>query len=572
MSGIEPSRYPSNDAAEQQALAVLQMAVDHARVKLDVKGRDKYPNTDGTVEVVDAATRPLGKLEVQVRKIPGNATSYQCPVSLYEYSGRCSLPILLLAVDVDQQIVWWRHIYRGMPGYKEGQKTFVIHFRKGDEAGAGSRYISQWLGIAKDYASRVESFPKISRRLATELDLSDLCEADRTYFRVYAERLNEIIGSDFSSLKTCVLPPSARICVEVLQATDDSVTMNHCAAGPADSIPTVFSAGLKDGERLFDPQRISSVYVVRDHMKTADEQARQFVRELVVRMVDGRMLPIRGHLLAEDVVRLFAARYPNVLNTTGRGEIDLPKLCAAFSERIPRACMSIRHMLLDQLGAGEAANVTLELLEVDMPLLLDPATPSDDGPVHLTSNMLPFRLLDQALRVLGETDTLVAEVPRQKYRFAAAWPDIGGDAECIAEELRLYLGRCLREYELFVAGNGFRLHESRYLRVDRSMLVLLSPGNRGIASCPVMECVVRNESLRLPKVIVFLVQEGTHEMKFDCARSVWVLKVQGQSFDVDWWGCGTCQYMFGASPHFDAVYRMLARDLNSKYETRLAIP
>jgi len=39
-------------------------------------------NTDGTIELVDDEQLPIGKIEVQVKKIPGGQTPYQCPVEL----------------------------------------------------------------------------------------------------------------------------------------------------------------------------------------------------------------------------------------------------------------------------------------------------------------------------------------------------------------------------------------------------------------------------------------------------------------------------------------------------------
>jgi len=52
-------------------------------VKPDLKGRDKHPNTDGTLELVDDLGIPIGKLDIQVRKIPPSEKHYDC-----DFSGR----------------------------------------------------------------------------------------------------------------------------------------------------------------------------------------------------------------------------------------------------------------------------------------------------------------------------------------------------------------------------------------------------------------------------------------------------------------------------------------------------
>jgi hypothetical protein len=70
---LRPAGYSSTDAAEVEAINVLRAALDPTRIKADLKERDKHPNTDGYLELVDDHGIPVGKLEVQVRKIPAGA-------------------------------------------------------------------------------------------------------------------------------------------------------------------------------------------------------------------------------------------------------------------------------------------------------------------------------------------------------------------------------------------------------------------------------------------------------------------------------------------------------------------
>ena len=54
-----PAGYTSTDSAEIEALNVFRAALDVDRVKLDLKERDRHPNIDGYVELVDDSYIPL---------------------------------------------------------------------------------------------------------------------------------------------------------------------------------------------------------------------------------------------------------------------------------------------------------------------------------------------------------------------------------------------------------------------------------------------------------------------------------------------------------------------------------
>ena len=50
---IEPAPYSTTDAAEQNAVITFESLVDSRFVKAEIRTRDKYPNVDGIVEIVD---------------------------------------------------------------------------------------------------------------------------------------------------------------------------------------------------------------------------------------------------------------------------------------------------------------------------------------------------------------------------------------------------------------------------------------------------------------------------------------------------------------------------------------
>src|SRR5436309_520580 len=91
-SQLRPAPYSGTDAAETEAVTTFRSLLDSRRVRSDVRERDKLPNTDGYIELVDEGGHPRGKIEVQIKKLPAGAISYKCPTSLVAYSTITTLP------------------------------------------------------------------------------------------------------------------------------------------------------------------------------------------------------------------------------------------------------------------------------------------------------------------------------------------------------------------------------------------------------------------------------------------------------------------------------------------------
>ena len=108
---IKPAAYSKTDTPEAEAVATFEFLADKKHLKLDLRKRDKVPNIDGYIEIVDDLGCPVGKLEVQIKKLPENERKMQCPLSLFSYSERTGNPVLFVAVDTGQKRAYWHHIH-----------------------------------------------------------------------------------------------------------------------------------------------------------------------------------------------------------------------------------------------------------------------------------------------------------------------------------------------------------------------------------------------------------------------------------------------------------------------------
>jgi hypothetical protein len=198
---MKPAPYPSKNTEELEALRTFENLLDLNFVKPDLKKLDTRPNTDGTIELVNAEQRPIGKLEVQVRKIPDGATSYSCPVQLVAYSQTISLPFLLICADVGNRKAYFRQLSPSMPEFKPDQQTFTIKFDPNVQAVSnGTAYLRQWLGMIEDYNQRVADCPKL-REIVSQLDLSHISKEDRIYFHDLIDCANRLLDLEFPVVK-----------------------------------------------------------------------------------------------------------------------------------------------------------------------------------------------------------------------------------------------------------------------------------------------------------------------------------------------------------------------------------
>lgn len=102
----KPAGYSNTDSEEVKGVIIFEYLLNVDKVKSDIKVRDKVPNYDGYLELVDETRTTVGKLEVQVKSIKkdeGEDIIYSCPISLFSYSEITTFPVLLICVNLNDE-------------------------------------------------------------------------------------------------------------------------------------------------------------------------------------------------------------------------------------------------------------------------------------------------------------------------------------------------------------------------------------------------------------------------------------------------------------------------------------
>jgi hypothetical protein len=103
-----------NDFSEEQSVLCIKRILSGHNVVTNISERDKTPNIDGYIDLLDEYKRILGKITVQVKTYPvsdkGKA-KYKIPASLLGYARRIKGEVVLLLVaDCEVNRIYWKYI------------------------------------------------------------------------------------------------------------------------------------------------------------------------------------------------------------------------------------------------------------------------------------------------------------------------------------------------------------------------------------------------------------------------------------------------------------------------------
>ena len=208
---IRPKRYPANDAAEADTITVLRGLVDPKIVKLHIEERDKVPNTDGWIEIVDEEGNfPLGKVEVQLKKLPDGERNFSCELAYVAYAMTTTNPMLLLCVDTDAKVAYWKHLTDSLLTGKESQKTVTINFTDDDLIDSGNIYLNKWLTIITDYQKRISNYLDLEGELTRVKQkgkpLDSMKQEDILAVQAFIDEINRLMDYRFQVIKKLLFP------------------------------------------------------------------------------------------------------------------------------------------------------------------------------------------------------------------------------------------------------------------------------------------------------------------------------------------------------------------------------
>lgn len=573
---MRPKPYPPTDSAEHDAKAVFENVIDRSIVKADIRTRDKYPNIDGTIELVDEYQVPIGKFDIQLRSIPKDQTSYLCETSLVAYSTSSTLPVLLICVDSANKYAYWKHINAAMPEFKskETQKGFTIHFSTAsDGIDQTGTYIQKWIEITRDYQERIAQYPMVSSQVANKLELKGIDAGDRELFQRYVDTVNGLFDRDFVAVKELRFPGTWKLGVGILSSDQFYFRYQIYKVPYGDPLPLVCRF-----ERDFlltdewGPNVICDILTPRKAIIDPSESGRDFVLREVRNVIEKVALPIYGEMLSADILIAFVDKYYRLIGVSPNADhYLLQDLAYALNQHLVKMGAAI----VKKIAPGGAAGLGIDLDWFSDYLVkskIEPIAPSQASVYFsFVSRYFPVRAAFDSLRYLLANG--ITEIDRpfgrrdRELSPGGNWVWSGYSPENEIGSTTHILERSLEEYSAFVSGNRFHFPNSPYLDSDTAVILEYEPVEttslKGPRKGPVLkEHHINNPHHALPKLSVF-VRDEKHP-RIDTSKFP-NIEVDGKVYSAHSSSASIASFLFGRMPVLNLISRMLSGDLSRHY-------
>jgi len=202
---VSPASYPDSDTDEQDTIEILERIFPD-EIKSHIDSRDKVPNHDGHIELVDSEGSPIGRIVVQVKKLPDEKRDpprKQVETKHLAYCRTVTDPFVLIAVDVDHEVGYWKHI---TPEWFEeenldSQKSKSVQFDEENKLAEESGYRNDWIEVIDDTKKRIENYDEYEELKKRANPAIGKSEERFENIHVFLGKFHELLNTEFHTTK-----------------------------------------------------------------------------------------------------------------------------------------------------------------------------------------------------------------------------------------------------------------------------------------------------------------------------------------------------------------------------------
>jgi hypothetical protein len=568
-----PAPYSNTDATESDTVTTLRLLLDTRRVRADLRERDKFPNTDGYIALVDNGGRPQGKIEIQIKTLGAGAVSCRCPSSLVAYSKEgTTLPVILVGVDSSMSRAYWTQVSEVMPGYHGTQQTFTAHFTEVldviDRSESCPCY-HRWLELVKEYQERIDRYRLLAPDSRQRGTAASLTRSHWDALQRYVDTLNRLLDDDFVVVKKLLFPGVWKFGVGCRLIDQEYVLYQLTSIRRGEAAALIFELPDSVTPSTLGLSVQTSVTQARETFFNAPEKcAREYVLGFVQDLWRAKAFPVCGVEMAADVVLGFVQRYPRWLDISpDRDEYRMEDLRRAFGPVLSNTTGAVAA----QIPAPSSGIQVVNLDAMTDQLTTSSAAKPDDNVTPRTyvvlSNTVPARLSFECLALLSSSSIQTIKRRFRTRDLEYQPPPNNFIWSCYSRQREIanvtaVLNQVVREYEVFIRGNAFHLENSPYL--DRTVSI-------------VFEYVSAHDDPQGPRLREWHLRdphralEKTSIVVADASRQLdWPnVEINNMCFEVAQEVSRSVDFLFANCPLSNLVYRFLADDLNRQYQMTL---
>lgn len=598
---IKPAAYPKTDTPEAEAVATFEFLADKKHLKLDLRKRDKVPNVDGYIEIVDDLECPVGKLEVQIKKLPENEQKLQCPLSLFAYSQRIGNPLLFVAVDTGQKRAYWHHIHTKTlprPLDKMEQETITIHFRPDNVIdGVDTRYLTEWKNIVESNLRRFRELEKFRELMENSNPVVGIENAEFENMHIFLDQINNLLDGKFGLVKERFFPASWKIGIAYSNYEENSIGYTLYSISNLKNDVQIKQADKKLHQKLRDAGFGWSGYYTENPIRVNPKKhAIDLIEDYVQRILEKKLLNPRGSaFLASEFIFAFVDEFNEPMGLAKKDEYTVAELERGFLLHLPiwtavavnflvkakrnnirsvvgalyRRTYFDPHILLIQIMAKERKQIeeaVLRNIEAKKPIPVIP----------IGNDKFPFRVFFELLSFLKERNVDSVKriyIPKDFSRMQGgrAWVWDLYSKEAIEANLRTFFANLPDVYNQLLSTNFPEI---------KSTLPIFGPASRVVALFETEE--EAREHRNFPIDIFHFVGNGPEELKIEVFRKDNAGEYSGLSFKdftgkkeiiIDgkpytWIGGhrGSLAFIYEDLPMFNYLYELLKENFKRYFD------
>jgi len=572
---MAPKPYPQTDSDEVKAITVFEDTVDLKFVKSHIQKRSTTPNNDGFLELVDEFGKPIGKLDVQMKKIPDGQTSYSCESELVSYSE--TIPaLILICVDISNRNVFWKQIYKSMPEFKPDQKTFTVHFsHNSDLVDSTDIYLQKWREIVYNYRERLSKYSDLNDIVKNKLNLSGLQPSDCSFFQRFIDTINNLFDIDFIAVKDLIFPGQWKLGVST-SPSDDKILHYQIYTIPY-GYPSPLITKLDKPyafNNKFNSNTVSETMSQKEGETDPIKMGKHFVLDEVSKIAEQKTFPIFGTASAQELVLAFIDLYHICLGLTPYlKQYSIEEVDYAMNQYLFNIATRSFKYVKRRFNTNDAIdlNALSTYLSKSTPPQIDPKDVIP--PFFIVSNGFPIRLAFESLQFLKVKKTAnisrIFGLPDVDLSIKNGpfyiWSRYSLENE--SASVTRVLNSSLEEYKTFIEGNRLRFANSSYLDTNTSIIFEYEPAYLSpISKHPVLdEYHVVNYNRNLPKLNVIIKDPKSNSLDATQMHKVSSIMLDGITYSCDYCSLSDAGFLFNRTPIINLVYRMLYSDLNKHY-------
>jgi hypothetical protein len=340
----KPAPYSPTAGKEIEAVIIFESLIICDQVIPDLRRLDKFPNIDGNIDIIDVEHRPIGRLEVQVKKLPddyGSDPKLQVPISLFGYASRTTNnPVLLVGVDANQKKAFWFHVPADI-NKKFQQETITIKFLLTQVInGKDRRYLNEWLGIVQDYQRRLREFNSLkaaySKLISKEPQVLSIAGSDISEIHGFLDEINSLLDGPFRIVKRRFYPSAWKVglAYHSYEATSVGYTLYPILADENNVQIRQLDKNLT--EEFLSLHGFRWYYSENPIKSRPREHALEHVEERLNRILGHRLLDHRGsEALAREYIFAFIDRFADQMGLDQRESYSLAEIENGFYRHFP---------------------------------------------------------------------------------------------------------------------------------------------------------------------------------------------------------------------------------------------